>query len=321
MRSIRWRRPTIKPGLRAAQKLVAGERHDIDARCDRLARRGLVRQSPRLEIDQRARAQVLDHRQALLAGERHQLGGGHRLGEAAHGVVRGMDLHDRRGVGTDRGGVVLEMRAVGGADLDQPAAGLLHDVGDAEGAADLDQLAARDDDLAASGQCRQHQQDGGGVVVDRGRGLGAGQAMQPGRDVVVTLAATATREIVFQRGRRAHGRNRGLDRLLGQKRAAEIGVQHGAGEIEDPPLRGLDQARQPPFAPARAGSLVGHLLSAALGLGPGAQGLDHQRPSGARDQRRQCGPVGHTVDGGRTPRWAGVGRVGTRHGSFPQETF
>ena len=46
-------------------------------------------------------------------------------------------------------GVVLEMRAVGGADLDQPAAGARHDVGDAEGAADLDQLAARDDHLAA----------------------------------------------------------------------------------------------------------------------------------------------------------------------------
>ena len=65
------------------------------------------------------------------------------------GVVRGMDLHDRRGVGSDRGGIVLEMRAVGGADLDQAAAGARHDVGNAEGAADLDQLAARDDHLAA----------------------------------------------------------------------------------------------------------------------------------------------------------------------------
>ena len=154
-----------------------------------------------------------------------------------------MDLHDRRGVGPDRGGVVLEMGAVGGADLDQPAAGAGHDVGDAEGAADLDELAARDDDLAAGGQRRQHQQHGGGVVVDRGRRLRAGQAMQPGRDVIVALAAAAAREIVFQRGRRAHGRDRGLDRLLGQERAAEIGVQHGAGEIEDPPLRGLHQAR------------------------------------------------------------------------------
>jgi hypothetical protein len=41
-----------------------------------------------------------------------------------------------------------------------------HDVGHAEGTADLDQLAARDDHLAPGRQRGQHQQDGGGVVVD-----------------------------------------------------------------------------------------------------------------------------------------------------------
>ena len=177
--------------LRAAQKLVAGERHDVDAGFDRLARRGLVRQAPGLEIDQRAAAEILDQRQPLLARQRHQLGRRHRLGEAFDGVVRGMDLHDRRGVGTDRRGVVLEMRAIGGADLDQSAAGAGHDVGNAEGAADLDQLAARDDDLAPVGQRVQHQQHGGSVVVDGGRGLGAGEPQQPGGDVIVTLAARA----------------------------------------------------------------------------------------------------------------------------------
>jgi hypothetical protein len=262
-------------------------------------------------------SRAVDHGQALFAGERHELGGRHRLGEAGHRVVRGMDLHDRRGVGADRGGIVLEMGPVGGADLDQSAVGPRHDVGDAEGAADLDELAARDDDLAAGGQRRQHQQHSGGVVVDCGGGLCAGQPLQPRGDVIVALAAAAAAQVVFQRGRRAHGRDRRFDRLLGQERTAKVGVQHRAREIENAALRGLHQASQPQLAPARAGGLVGHLLSAALGLGPGAQGLDHQRPAGALDQRRQRGPIGHTVDGRRTPRWACC-RVGTRHGSFPK---
>ena len=48
----------------------------------------------------------------------------------------------------DRALVVGAAGAVGGADLDQPRARLRDHVGDAEAAADLDQLPARDDDLA-----------------------------------------------------------------------------------------------------------------------------------------------------------------------------
>ena len=45
MRAIRSLRPTMKPGLRAAQQLVAGEGDEVGARRDRLARRRLVRQA------------------------------------------------------------------------------------------------------------------------------------------------------------------------------------------------------------------------------------------------------------------------------------
>ncbi len=153
-----------------------------------------------------------------------------------------MDLHDRRGIGANGGGIVLEMRAVGGADLDQPAAGASHDVGNAEGAANLDQLAARDDDLAASRQRVQRQEHGRGIVVDRGRRLGAGEPRQPRHNVLVALAAGAAREIVFERGRRAHRLDGGLDGFLGEQRAAEVGVQHRAGQVEDTALRGLEEA-------------------------------------------------------------------------------
>ena len=67
------------------------------------------------------------------------------------------------------------MRAVGSADLDEFGARSRHDVGDAEAAADLDKLAAADDNLFACGMGRQHQQHRGGVVVDDQRILGTGE--------------------------------------------------------------------------------------------------------------------------------------------------
>ena len=50
--------------------------------------------------------------------------------------------------------------------------------------------------------------------------------------VIVALAALAAAEIELERDGVAHGGDRGLDRRLGEQRAAEIGVQHRAGEIE-----------------------------------------------------------------------------------------
>ncbi len=53
--------------------------------------------------------------------------------------------------------------------------------------------------------------------------------------MIVALAATAGLEIELERHRLAHGAERRGGGLLGQDRAAEIGVQHGAGEVEDGP--------------------------------------------------------------------------------------
>ena len=108
-----------------------------------------MRQAPPLEVRQRAAAEIDDEGHAVAVGDGRQLRLGHGLGEALHGVVAGVHLHQHGGARTERFGEVPGMGAVGGADLDQPGAGALHDVGDAEGAADLDQFAARDDDFLA----------------------------------------------------------------------------------------------------------------------------------------------------------------------------
>ena len=86
-----------------------------------------------------------------------------------------MDLQNHGRFGRDGALVVAQMRTVGGADLDEFGARGRHDVGDAEAAANLDKLAAADDNLFARGMSRQHQQHRGGVVVDHERVLGTGE--------------------------------------------------------------------------------------------------------------------------------------------------
>ena len=84
--------------------------------------------------------------------------------------VRRVRAQDRAGALAQRRRVVAQPRAVGGPDLDQARAGLRDDLGDAKAAADLDELPARDDDLAARpGQRRGGEQHRGGAVVDRQR--------------------------------------------------------------------------------------------------------------------------------------------------------
>ena len=54
--------------------------------------------------------------------------------------------------------IVVEVGAIGGADLAEPGAAPDQDVRNAEGAADLDQLAPRDQDLASGRERVQRQQ-------------------------------------------------------------------------------------------------------------------------------------------------------------------
>jgi hypothetical protein len=129
------------------------------------------------------------------------------------------------------------MSAIGGADLAKPAAGARHDLRHAERAADLDEFATRHRYLAAQGERVEHQQHGGRIVVDDGRLLGAGQLAQPMPHVAVALAASAGVQVVLQVRRAGHHLARDVDSLSRQRGAAEISMQHRAGEIEHRALR------------------------------------------------------------------------------------
>ena len=184
-------RPDQQAGLRAAEQLVARERRERGAGADRPAHRRLAREQLDV-LGQHAGADVVDHGHAEAA----QLLDLDLLDEADGAEVRRMRAQDRPGLlaaGRQRGLVVGAARAVRRAHLDEPRARGREDLGDPEAAADLDQLPARDDGVAAARERRARQQHRGGAVVDGDRRLRAGQLAQQLLDVVVARAALAAR--------------------------------------------------------------------------------------------------------------------------------
>ncbi len=165
-------------------------------------------------------------------GDAGQLGGGDAGGKALHAVVAGVYAHQEPGARVDGRFVILGMGAVGGADFMQLHAGAGHDVRDAEGAADFDQFAAGNDALPAGAEAVQGQQHGGGVVVHHGDRLGAGQLADQPFDEVVAVAALAGGQVEFQVERVARREGDCLDCLIRQQGAAEVGMQHRAGQVE-----------------------------------------------------------------------------------------
>ena len=150
-----------------------------------------------------------------------------------------MDLEYHLRIGRDGALIVVQMRAVGGADLDEFGARSRHDIGDAEAAADLDKLAAADDNLLACGMGRQHQQYRGGVVVDHERVLGTGERADQLRGVLLARPARTSVHTVLERAVPARNLGHGLGDRLRERGAAQVGM--------DDHTRGINcwaQARQ-----------------------------------------------------------------------------
>ena len=153
--------------------------------------------------------------------------------EAHDAVVGGVHAHEGAGSLIDGGGVVAQVAAVGGAHLAQAGTAFFHHFRDAEAAADLHQLPARDDDLAALAEGVQHQQDGGGVVVDHHAGLGAGQALEQPVDDGVTAAAAAAVQVELQVAVAGDDPAHGLLGAPGQYGTAHVGMDDHTGAVDD----------------------------------------------------------------------------------------
>src|SRR5215472_17954940 len=104
-----------------------------------------MRKAVRREIDETAAAQIHSEGQACAMCNIRDFRFGDRRSEALNDVVARVHLHEEGGTWRDRLGVVAWMGAIGGTYFDHLRARALHDVGHTERAADLDQLAARDD--------------------------------------------------------------------------------------------------------------------------------------------------------------------------------
>ena len=243
-------------------------------------------------------AEILDQSQAVFVRERGQIGARHGFGKAQHREIAAMDGKQGTRGRRDGGAVIGQARLVRGAHFDQPRATLGNDVGDAEAAADFDQLAAGDEDLAAGGERGERQQHGGGVVVDRDGGRGAGERADQGLDGLVAAAARAAAQIVFQRavrGRFGHGGDGGR----GQRRPAKIGVQHDAGGVDDAvEARSLVKQTRGLVEQGLGGNVRGRAIQQGrAGLTEcAAQGGEHRGAAMAGEQRRSARCLQQGID-------------------------
>lgn len=112
-------------------------------------------------------------------------------------------------------------------------AALLHDFGNAEAVADLDEFATRNNDFAAAGERRESDQYCGGAIVDDDGGFRAGEAFDEAREMNVAFATSAGGEIVFEIGISHGGALEFGDNGGGEGGAAEIGMKDDAGGVDD----------------------------------------------------------------------------------------
>ena len=106
-------------GLRTAEELVATERDDIGAGRHRLRHCLFAREPKARRVEECATAEIVDERDAALACERRQRTVIRRRDEAGHFEVARVHAKDRCGALADRARVVLHVRAVRRADLDE----------------------------------------------------------------------------------------------------------------------------------------------------------------------------------------------------------
>src|ERR671925_630843 len=125
----------------------------------------LADESPGREVGQKAAAHIVEIRNTSLGGELGKICRLRRCDEALLLEIGPMNRQNCRYTLIQRTSVIIEVGPVGGAHFVQSSPTLGHDIRDSKRAADLDQLAARDSDLASFGQRIQGQDQRASCVV------------------------------------------------------------------------------------------------------------------------------------------------------------
>src|SRR5690348_9664813 len=156
-----------------------------------------------------------------------------------------MHAQQQTRIRSDRLFVVREPRAIGGANFPKLRAGLRHDLRHAKRAADFHQFAARDDYLAAFGECVQCKQNRRRTVVyyDRCelgfaglsfcRAIGSKQTLEESLHMDIAFAALSRVEVKFQIGIARRDADEVLEGIAREGRASQIGMEDYAGGVDD----------------------------------------------------------------------------------------
>ena len=192
-RSTSSARPTTIPACGPPSSLSPEKQTSAGAGGEALACLRLV-----AERHERARAEIVDEHELARGRDVGELRERRVLREADDAEVRLVHAQQHGRLGPGGSLVVGGARPVRRSHLDEAGARAREHVGDAEAVADLDQLAARDEHLAALREGGQGQQHGGCVVVDDERRFGARQPAEDGRHVILARAARPCPEVVLE---------------------------------------------------------------------------------------------------------------------------
>ena len=124
--------PDNDSALIGANQLVGAEQNHVRPGLDGFADGRFVRQPELLQIQQRARSEIINHQQILAVRQLGQLGERHFAGETDDAVIARMHAHERGGLLRDGVAIILEVRPVGRAHFDQPRPALRHHIGQPE---------------------------------------------------------------------------------------------------------------------------------------------------------------------------------------------
>ena len=164
-----------------------------------------------------------------------QVGDRRKLGEPDEPEVRLVHAKEDCRLGADRLLVVGGARSVRRSHLDEASAGPGEHVRDPEAVTDLDQLAARDEDVAPLGESGQREQHRSRVVVHDERRLGPGEPTEDRRDVVLPRATRAGAEVVLEVRVAAADLAHAVESRFRERGPAEIRVHDDAGGVQRPP--------------------------------------------------------------------------------------
>ena len=299
--------PDDDPCLGPTQELVAAESDDVGAGLERSFKVGLGAEPERGGLSKQAGAEIVNNGETRWLRDLRQSLDADLADETGLAEVRAVHFEEHPGLGPDRFLVVSNVRAIGGAHLNEPGPALGDDRGHPERTPDLHQLPTGDDDLVPLGELVQHQDHGRGVVIHDQGVAGAAQLSEQPRTVVVARPTRAALEIVFQirvpvgdfRERRPGGRR--------QRRPPQIRVQRYTRGVDHAAERALIHRPQLTVRPrgdlrfvGRRRAVTGRQLPPQI-LQRSSKGTGHERARALRQKPAKGGRAQERIDARDSP--------------------